>query len=176
VLDLLTKRDEIQKRATAELGRRFREYDINCVAVLIGHPESKHAAGKDDPIDRLFDQLRLRRLAEEQKETYAKQEEAAVSLQKIRAWRSAPLRAQPRRRALRPQRTAARAGAAVVMGGGESGKDGETPPVPDVFGQLLDLLLSEKAGLGMNAADTSKLDALAKEIRASDGQQHASAN
>ena len=84
MLDLLTKREEIQSRATQELGRRFQAYDINCVAVLIGRPESKLAAGtKDDPIDRLFDQLRLRRLAEEQKATYNKQEEAAVRLKEL---------------------------------------------------------------------------------------------
>jgi len=85
MLDLLTKREDIQKRATAELGRRFQDYDINCVAVLIGRPEPKgnHAAGVEDPINRLFDQLRQRRLAEEQKETYAKQEEAAVHLKML---------------------------------------------------------------------------------------------
>ena len=38
MLDLLTQREEIQKRATEELGRRFQEFDINCVAVLIGRP------------------------------------------------------------------------------------------------------------------------------------------
>ena len=84
MLDLLTKREEIQRLATEELGRRFQAYDINCVAVLIGRPESKLAAGtKDDPIDRLFDQLRLRRLAEEQKQTYSKQEEAAIRLKEL---------------------------------------------------------------------------------------------
>lgn len=83
MLDLLTKREEIQKRATEELGRRFKDYDINCVAVLIGRPESKHTPGQEDPIDRLFDQLRLRRLAEEQKETYSKQEAAAVQLKQL---------------------------------------------------------------------------------------------
>lgn len=84
MLDLLTKRGEIQRLATEEFGRRFQAYDINCFAVLIGRPESKLAAGtKDDPIDRLFDQLRLRRLAEEQKQTYTKQEEAAVRLKEL---------------------------------------------------------------------------------------------
>src|SRR6476469_3480764 len=78
MLDLLTKREEIQKRATEELGERFQRYDINVVAVLIGRPESREiAAGKADPIETLFDQLRLRRLADEQRATYAKQEEAA---------------------------------------------------------------------------------------------------
>jgi uncharacterized membrane protein YqiK len=83
MLDLLTKREEIQGRATEELGKRFKEYDINCVAVLIGRPESETAAGKVDPIEQLFDQLRARRLAEEQKATFGKQEEAAARLKEL---------------------------------------------------------------------------------------------
>jgi uncharacterized membrane protein YqiK len=82
MLDLLSRREEIQKRATDELGRRFQDYDINCVAVLFGRPESKQP-GPEDPIERLFDQLRARRLAFEQKETYAKQEQAAVQLKEL---------------------------------------------------------------------------------------------
>ena len=85
MLDLLTHREEIQKRATSELGRRFSEYDINCVAVLIGRPESdatKTTHGLD-PIESLFDQLRQRRLADEQKETFAKQQEAARQLKDL---------------------------------------------------------------------------------------------
>jgi uncharacterized membrane protein YqiK len=79
MLDLLTKREDIQKRATEELGERFKRYDINVVAVLIGRPESRElaAAGQPDPIETLFDQLRMRRLADEQRATFAKQEEAA---------------------------------------------------------------------------------------------------
>jgi uncharacterized membrane protein YqiK len=83
MLDLLTKREDIQRRATEELGRRFSEFDINCVAVLIGRPESKVAANGEDPIDRLFDQLRQRRLADEQRETFGKQEEAAERLKML---------------------------------------------------------------------------------------------
>jgi uncharacterized membrane protein YqiK len=84
MLDLLTRREEIQRRATEELGRRFRAYDINCIAVLIGRPESKTRDPEHgDPIETLFDQLRQRRLAEEQKQTFAKQEEAAVQLKEL---------------------------------------------------------------------------------------------
>ena len=83
MLDLLTHREEIQRRATEELGRRFQEFDINCVAVLIGRPESSVKNGAEDPIDRLFDQLRQRRLAEEQKETFGKQQEAATQLKAL---------------------------------------------------------------------------------------------
>ena len=78
MLDLLTKREEIQRHATEELGARFQKYDINVVAVLIGRPESREiASGHADPIETLFDQLRMRRLADEQRATFAKQEEAA---------------------------------------------------------------------------------------------------
>ncbi|MDB6070592.1 MAG: Band 7 protein, partial [Verrucomicrobiales bacterium] len=84
MLELLTHREDIQKRATAELGRRFLDYDINCVAVLIGRPESDpRTTQAEDPIERLFDQLRQRRLAEEQKETFGKQQEAAVQLKQL---------------------------------------------------------------------------------------------
>jgi len=83
MLDLLTKREELQQRATLELGRRFANYDINCVAVLIGRPESLNGSGSADPIELLFDQLRARRLAAEQKETYVKQQEAALRLREL---------------------------------------------------------------------------------------------
>ncbi len=83
MLDLLTQREEIQRRATQQLSERFTEFDINCVAVLIGRPESQLTGHAEDPIDRLFDQLRQRRLAEEQKETFAKQQEAATQLKEL---------------------------------------------------------------------------------------------
>ncbi len=85
MLELLTHREDIQKRATEELGRRFSEYDINCVAVLIGRPESdaRKLSHGEDPIEALFDQLRMRRLADEQRETFAKQQEAAVRLKEL---------------------------------------------------------------------------------------------
>jgi uncharacterized membrane protein YqiK len=84
MLDLLTHREEIQRSATEMLGKRFQEFDINCVAVLIGRPETGCLKpGQEDPIDRLFDQLRQRRLAEEQKATFGKQQEAAVQLKAL---------------------------------------------------------------------------------------------
>lgn len=89
MLDLLTKREEIQARATSELGRRFKDYDINCVAVLIGRPESKQKDGREDAIERLFDQLRERRLAQEQKDTFVKQQEAATQLRELNKARAA---------------------------------------------------------------------------------------
>jgi len=91
MLDLLLKREEIQSRATVELGRRFAEYDINCIAVMIGRPESKYRVEQaaEDPIERLFDQLRMRRFAIEQKATFQKQEDAAVQLRELNSAQAA---------------------------------------------------------------------------------------
>jgi uncharacterized membrane protein YqiK len=91
MLDLLTHREEIQRRGTEELGRRFRDYDITCVAVLIGRPESQlDAAHKgQDPIQGLYDQLRQRRLANEQVETYARQQDAATKQRELNEARAA---------------------------------------------------------------------------------------
>jgi hypothetical protein len=50
---------------------------------LIGRPESRVRDSANDPIERLFDQLRSRRLAEEQRATDAKQQEAAVHLKAL---------------------------------------------------------------------------------------------
>jgi uncharacterized membrane protein YqiK len=83
MLDLLVKREDIQQQATEVLSNRFKDYDINCIAVLIGRPESQKKGTPDDPIDRLFDQLRLRRLADEQKATYIRQEETATQLKAL---------------------------------------------------------------------------------------------
>ena len=83
MLDLLTRREQLQNRATEELGRRFRDFDITCVAAMIGRPESAVTADGTDPIEHLFDQLRMRRLAEEQVATYRQKEEAAVQLRRL---------------------------------------------------------------------------------------------
>jgi uncharacterized membrane protein YqiK len=91
MLELLTHREDIQRRGTEELSKRFREFDINCIAVLIGRPESKIKPDslQEDPIEKLFDQLRTRRLAEEQIATFAKQEEAALHLKDLNDAKSA---------------------------------------------------------------------------------------
>ena len=57
--------------------------------MLIGRPESKSKSAEEDPIERLFDQLRMRRLAEEQIATFAKQEEAALHLKDLNDAKSA---------------------------------------------------------------------------------------
>ncbi len=74
MLALLHERDVIQAEARKELRDRFREFDIECVDVLIGKPV---AADKDTKIETLLEQLRLRQLSMEQVETYERQRVAA---------------------------------------------------------------------------------------------------
>ncbi len=77
MLALLQERDSIQHEAQAELSRKFHNFDIECVDVLIGKPDTAEAGGK---IETLLEQLRLRQLSLEQVETYAKQVTAAEKL------------------------------------------------------------------------------------------------
>jgi uncharacterized membrane protein YqiK len=80
MLELLQQRDEIQGEAREELRRRFREFDIECVDVLIGKPSTEEAGGK---IEQLLEQLRLRQLSIEQIETYERQRASAEKLQTL---------------------------------------------------------------------------------------------
>jgi uncharacterized membrane protein YqiK len=80
MLELVHSRDDIQAQAREELQRKFAQFDIQCVDVLIGKPESKVNDGK---IENLLEQLRLRQLSLEQIETYGKQEAAAGKKQTL---------------------------------------------------------------------------------------------
>jgi uncharacterized membrane protein YqiK len=74
MLELLHDRDQIQAEARSELLRKFREFDIECVDVLIGKPDTEEQGGK---IEVLLEQLRTRQLSIEQLETYERQREAS---------------------------------------------------------------------------------------------------
>jgi uncharacterized membrane protein YqiK len=80
MLELLHQRDEIQKESREELRRKFREFDIECVDVLIGKPDTAEAGGK---IETLLEQLRIRQLSIEQLETYERQKTAAEKLRTL---------------------------------------------------------------------------------------------
>lgn len=80
MLELVHSRDEIQAQARKELMDKFEQFDIQCVDVLIGKPESQSDDGK---IENLLEQLRLRQLSLEQIETYSKQEAAAGKKQTL---------------------------------------------------------------------------------------------
>jgi hypothetical protein len=77
---LLHERDAIQAEARVELRNKFREFDIECVDVLIGKPGTEEAGGK---IETLLEQLRLRQLSIEQLETYERQRAAAEKLRTL---------------------------------------------------------------------------------------------
>ena len=74
MLELLHMRDNIQAEAKESLRARFGQFDIECVDVLIGKPDTAEAGGK---IETLLDQLRTRQLSIEQLETFERQREAA---------------------------------------------------------------------------------------------------
>lgn len=80
MLELLHERDKIQAEAKTELLERFREFDIECVDVLIGKPGTEELGGK---IETLLEQLRLRQLSIEQLETYERQRAAVEKLRSL---------------------------------------------------------------------------------------------
>lgn len=93
MLELLHDRDLIQIESREELRRRFHEFDIECVDVLIGKPDTET---KDGKIESLLEQLRLRQLSIEQLETFERQRAAsekqrALSEAKAQAEMQTPL-------------------------------------------------------------------------------------
>jgi uncharacterized membrane protein YqiK len=80
MLQLLQERDLIQQEAREALRRKFGEFDIECVDVLIGKPQTAEA---DNKIETLLEQLRQRQLSMEQIETYERQRAAAEKLRTL---------------------------------------------------------------------------------------------
>ncbi|MFM7162471.1 MAG: SPFH domain-containing protein [Planctomycetaceae bacterium] len=80
MLELLHDRDTIQREAREELRKKFHEFDMECVDVLIGKPDAE--AG-DTKISTLLEQLRTRQLSIEQLETYDRQRDAADRLRML---------------------------------------------------------------------------------------------
>src|SRR6478752_1727324 len=80
MLELLHDRDAMRNEARKELQAKFREFDIECVDVLIGKPDTAEAGGK---IETLLEQLRQRQLSMEQVETFARQRVAAEEQKKL---------------------------------------------------------------------------------------------
>lgn len=74
MLELLHERQQIQQEAREKLRTKFREFDIECVDVLIGKPDPREG---DSKIETLLEQLRQRQLSTEQVETYERQRVAA---------------------------------------------------------------------------------------------------
>jgi len=77
MLELLHDRDRIQAEAREELRDKFHAFDIECVDVLIGKPETGKDSGK---IETLLDQLRERQLSVEQLETFERKRVASEKM------------------------------------------------------------------------------------------------
>lgn len=83
MLELLQQRDAIQTEARAWLKTKFREFDIECVDVLIGKPTTVEAGGASGKIENLLEQLRMRQLSIEQIETFERQRAASEKLKAL---------------------------------------------------------------------------------------------
>ena len=88
LIQLLQERSDIQKIASQEMKVKFEHYNLELEEVLIGTPSSPEG---DVQIETILTQLRSRQIAEEQVETYGRQEKAAI---KERELREAESRAQ----------------------------------------------------------------------------------
>ncbi len=81
VIQLLQDRAMIQKLAGEEMQDRFAHYNLELEEVLIGTPT---ASAGDKRIEDILTQLRVRQIAEEQVETYGRQEKAAIKERELR--------------------------------------------------------------------------------------------
>ena len=81
LIQLIQDRSAIQDISGEEMKARFAHYNLELEEVLIGTPQS--SAG-DQKIEQILTQLRSRQIAEEQVETYTRQEKAAVKERELR--------------------------------------------------------------------------------------------
>jgi uncharacterized membrane protein YqiK len=88
LIQLIQERSDIQQISSEQMKAKFAGYDLELKEVLIGTP---NAGTGDKAIETILTQLRSRQIAEEQVETYSRQEKAAV---KERVLREAQARAQ----------------------------------------------------------------------------------
>jgi uncharacterized membrane protein YqiK len=81
LIELLQDRSAIQQQAGQEMKEKFAHYNLELEEVLIGTPTSSHG---DKRIEDILAQLRSRQVAEEQVETYARMEKAALKERELR--------------------------------------------------------------------------------------------
>jgi len=81
LIQLIQERSVIQSLAGEQMREKFAHYNLELEEVLIGTPTS--SAG-DTKIEQILTQLRARQIAEEQIETYNRQEKAAVKERELR--------------------------------------------------------------------------------------------
>jgi len=81
LIQLLQDRSEIQDLSGVQMQEKFTVYNLELQEVLIGTPTSGEGGGQ---IEQILVQLRSRQIAEEQVETYNRQERAAVKERELR--------------------------------------------------------------------------------------------
>ncbi len=81
LIQLIQDRSVIQQQASLEMKSRFEHYNLELEEVLIGTPGSSVDGSN---IEQILNQLRSRQIAEEQVETYNRQEKAAVKERELR--------------------------------------------------------------------------------------------
>ena len=74
LIELIQNRSEIQNLSSNNMREKFEHYDLELEEVLIGTPT---ASKNDDKIQVILEQLRGRQVAEEQIETFSKQQKAS---------------------------------------------------------------------------------------------------
>lgn len=81
LIQLIQERSSIQQQSGQEMQDKFAHYNLELEEVLIGTPTSKQG---DPNIEIILKQLRDRQIAEEQVETYGRQEKAAFKERELR--------------------------------------------------------------------------------------------
>ncbi len=86
LIELLQDRSVIQQQSALEMREKFTKYNLELLEVLIGTPTSadKPGAAGGGQIEQILTQLRSRQIANEQIETYQRQENAAVQERQLR--------------------------------------------------------------------------------------------
>jgi uncharacterized membrane protein YqiK len=85
LIQLLQDRSAIQQVAGDQMKEKFQLYNLELLEVLIGTPTAGAAAGAGGTqIEQILIQLRSRQIAEEQVETYSRQERAAAKERELR--------------------------------------------------------------------------------------------
>jgi uncharacterized membrane protein YqiK len=81
LIQLLQDRSEIQKLSSEQMREKFAQYNLELQEVLIGTPSAGQGGQQ---IEQILTQLRSRQIAEEQVETYSRQEKASVKERELR--------------------------------------------------------------------------------------------
>jgi uncharacterized membrane protein YqiK len=86
IIQLLQDRSAIQEQSGVDMKERFARYNLELQEVLIGTPSSSQKSGDagGGQIEQILTQLRSRQIAEEQVETYTRQQKASVKERELR--------------------------------------------------------------------------------------------